>query len=82
MTARSTRIQDLVMRMQGEFLETPGLTLKIDDAERRFGVDETTCDAVLTVLVEANVLTRNRDGAYARLFPRGARGGSEQRHAA
>ena len=79
MTASGNRIQDLVMRMQGEFLETPGLTLKIDDAERRFGVDETTCDAVLTVLVEANVLTRNRDGAYARFFPRG---GSEQRHAA
>ena len=69
MSARSGRIQDLVIRVQGDFLEIPGLTLTLVDAERRFGVDPTTCDAVLGLLAEANVLTRNGDGAYTRLFP-------------
>lgn len=68
MTA-SARISDLVMRMQGEFLDTPGLTLKLDDATTRFGVDGTVCDAVLTLLVDARVLTRNQDGAFRRFIP-------------
>jgi len=70
MTASCGRIGALVMRMQGRYLETPGLTLTLRDAQRRFGVDETTCEAVLAALVDAGVLTRMPDGAYARLFPR------------
>ena len=69
MTASCGRICALVMRMQGPYLETPGLTLTLRDAQRRFGVDETTCEAVLAVLVDAGVLTRTPEGAYARRFP-------------
>jgi hypothetical protein len=64
-------IQDLVVRIQGEFLETPGLALRPDDATRRFGVDRIVCEAVLTALVDANVLTQDSRGAYVRFFPRG-----------
>jgi hypothetical protein len=44
------------------------LTLK--EAERRFGIDEIACNAVLTALVDANVLSRNREGTYIMKFPR------------
>ena len=64
------RIEDLVMRIEGEFLETPGLRLTIPEAERRFGADEITCEAILDALVDAAVLFRTRDRAYGRLFPR------------
>jgi hypothetical protein len=69
MTISCGQLGDLVMRMQGDFLEIPGLTLTLQNAVRRFGVDAVTCDAVLTTLAEANVLTRNCDGAYRRYFP-------------
>ena len=71
MTAERTTIESFVTRMQGDFLDTPGLALRLDDAARRFGVDRSACEAVLEVLVDAHVLTRDRRGAYVRLFPRG-----------
>lgn len=63
-------IGSLVMRMQGDFLETPALTLTLRGAQDRFGIDEITCEAVLATLVDAGVLTRTPEGAYARRFPR------------
>jgi hypothetical protein len=69
MTATSRRVQDLVMQMQGAFLDTPHLSLTLADAQDRFGVDEITCDAVLGVLVDAKVLSRTSDGVYVRRFP-------------
>ena len=71
MTTDCGEIQKLVVRMQGEFLERQGLALRLDNATRRFGVDKIACEAVLTALVDANVLTKDRRGAYVRLFPRG-----------
>ncbi len=50
------RIEDLVMRIEGEFLEAPELKLTVPQAQRRFGVDEMTCEAVLDALVDAAVL--------------------------
>ncbi len=67
--ARRRRIEDLVMRIEGEFLETPGLKLTIPEAQRRFGVDEITCEAVLDARVDSAVLVKNCDRVYARLFP-------------
>lgn len=69
MTASCDSIGSLVLRMQGDFLETPGLTLTLCGAQQRFGVDEITGEALLTALVDAGVLTKTREGAYARLFP-------------
>ena len=74
MTASCGRIGALMMRMQGDYLEEPGLTLTLSDAQRRFGVDEITCEAVLAALVEAGVLTKTREGTYARFFTRLAPG--------
>jgi hypothetical protein len=63
------RIEDLVMRIEGEFLETPGLRMTIPQAQRRFGADEITCEAVLEALVDSSVLFKTRDRVYGRLFP-------------
>jgi hypothetical protein len=63
------RIEDLVMRIEGEFLDTPGLMLTVADAERRFGLDEITCEAVLDALVDSAVLFKTCDRVYGRLFP-------------
>jgi hypothetical protein len=70
MTPSCGRIGRLVLRMQDDFLDTPELTLTLHGAQRRFGVDETTCEALLLALVDAGVLTRTREGAYARRLPR------------
>ena len=70
MTRTARDIQALVLRIQREFLNTPALKLTSPQAERRFGIDPITCGAVLDVLVDAHVLSRNSEGAYARFFPR------------
>lgn len=67
--ASRRRIEDLVMRIEGEFLATPGLRLTIPEVERRFGADEITCEAVLDALVDSSVLFKTRDRVYGRLFP-------------
>ena len=72
MTLNPDRVGELVVRMQGAFLDAPTLAIRLPDAERRFGVDRIMCEAVLAALVDAQVLARTRDGAYVRFFPRRA----------
>jgi hypothetical protein len=69
MTIDADRVVRLVMQVQGDFLATPALRLTLADAERRFGADRHTCEAVLDALVDSGVLTRSVDGGYIRYFP-------------
>ena len=71
MTASRNRIQDLLLRIQSDFLENPTLSLTVPTAETRFGIDQITCAAMLGALVDAGVLTE-RGGTYRRYFPRPA----------
>ncbi len=57
-----------LMRMQESFLATPDQTLSLPEPERRFGFDQTTCEAILAALVEAGVLMKLSTGAYTRLL--------------
>ena len=66
MTRTRNEIEALVVRMQDDFLETPGLAVRLPQAPQRFGVDLLTCAAVLELLREAGVLTTAPDGAYTR----------------
>jgi hypothetical protein len=68
MTATRDRIENLVVRIQSDFLDNPTLALTLPAAEKWFGIDEVACAAVLGVLVDARVLTE-REGAYRRYFP-------------
>jgi hypothetical protein len=63
------RVETMVTRVQGEFLNTPHLRLTLPQAERHFEIDRASCEAVLAALVDAHVLARSADGRYARFFP-------------
>jgi hypothetical protein len=67
---RRRRIEALVVRVQQAFLDAPALRLTLPQAQRRFVTRAATCEAVLSVLVEAGVLGRTSQGQYVRSFPR------------
>jgi len=69
MIATRSRIGALITTIQRDFLDTPGLALALGEATKRFEIDTTTCLALLNVLVDAGVLTKNGTGAYKRYFP-------------
>ena len=53
-------------RVRGEFREMPGLSLTLAQAGRLWSLDTTTCEEVLSLLVESGFLTRRADGAFCR----------------
>jgi hypothetical protein len=64
-TTKSNAVPDaLFRRVQGEFLEMPGLRLTQLQACRLWGLDRDTCGLLLSVLVDAKFLSRTRDGAF------------------
>ena len=68
-TTNSTHVvhEALFRRIQGEFLEMPGLRLTQPQACRLWGLDRETCGTLLSHLVDAKFLTRTRDGAFVQL---------------
>lgn len=56
----------LIRRLQSEFLDMPGLRLTLPQSQRLFGLNATTCRAVLNLLVRAQFLMQRPDGTYAR----------------
>jgi hypothetical protein len=58
---------EVLRRVQGEFLEMPGLRLTEAQARRLWGLDEVSCGALLGALVDAKFLFRTRDGAFMRI---------------
>jgi hypothetical protein len=71
-------IEDLVMRIQADYLEIDGLALTPSQAARRFDRDAASCIAVLETLADAGVVARVGHGAYNRHRP----GPATTRHAA
>jgi hypothetical protein len=58
---------EALRRVQGEFLEMPGLRLTQPQARRLWGMDDALCNALLGALVEAKFLFQTRDGAFMRV---------------
>ena len=58
---------EVLRRVQGEFLEMPGLRLTQPQARKLWGMDEAWCNALLGALVDAKFLYRTRDGAFMRI---------------
>ena len=58
---------DVLNRVQGEFLEMPGLRLTGAQARRLWGLDAAICEALLGALVDAKFLFKTRDGAFMRV---------------
>ena len=68
MTPEQNRPTDEVLRrVQGEFLEMPGLRLTGAQARRLWGLDAAVCEALLGALVDAKFLFRTRDGAFMKM---------------
>ena len=61
------RIDDVLQRIQGEFVEMPGLRLTPSQAQRLWGLERDVCDALLGALVDAKFLAQTRDGAFVRM---------------
>lgn len=72
MTASRSRIENLILRIQNDFLRDPALALNKTMAQRRFDIDDVTCAGVLGALVAAGVLTEH-DETYRRYFPQAAK---------
>jgi hypothetical protein len=57
----------VLMRVQAEFIEMPGLRLTEVQARRLWGLDAVSCGALLGALVDAKFLFRTRDGSFMRI---------------
>jgi len=55
--------EETLRRVRAEFLEMPGLKLTVPQAQRLWGVDRRTCEAVIEELTASRFLARTRDGA-------------------
>ena len=58
--------RDLLSRARGEYVEMPGLSLTLEQAQRLWTLDRGTCSGVLSKLVRAGFLRQRRDGSYIR----------------
>jgi hypothetical protein len=58
---------DVLNRVQGEFLEMPGLRLTGAQARRLWNLDAAMCEALLGVLVDEKFLFKTRDGAFMKV---------------
>ena len=65
MTASS--FDGLLERVRAEYLEMPGLRLKLEQVNRLCGVERPLCQRVLHALVNQKFLCAKADGSYARL---------------
>jgi hypothetical protein len=64
---QSRPIEEVLRRVQGEFLEMPGLRLTEAQACRLWGLESAMCDALLGALVDAKFLFKTRDGAFMKV---------------
>jgi hypothetical protein len=62
-------LNDLVRRVESEYLEMPGLNLTMPQAERLWGLDRSTCTVILEALIDRQVLKRTNVGTYLRRSP-------------
>jgi hypothetical protein len=61
-----TTMSALLVRVQSEYLEMPGLKLTEAQARRLWGLDRDTCRVVLVTLIERAFLKRSLNGHYVR----------------
>jgi len=62
--ATTAALETHLRRIEGEYLEMPGLSLTAAQAERLWGLTRTTCAHALMTLVRAGILKRTAHGTY------------------
>ena len=65
-TPSTSTTEEIIRRIQCEFLEMPGLRLTEQQACRLWALDPLCCSAVLSVLIKSGFLFRTRNGAFMR----------------
>jgi hypothetical protein len=63
---RANAIRDALLRAESEYREMPGLCLTLAQAARLWTLDRSTCELVLTNLIERRILKRAPNGTYVR----------------
>jgi hypothetical protein len=66
MNASENVLDDLLRRVQAEFLEMPGLRVTRAQARRLWAIDDEVCEAVLAALVNARFLVESRNASFMR----------------
>ncbi|HEY3093759.1 MAG TPA: hypothetical protein VGJ52_11700 [Vicinamibacterales bacterium] len=66
MSAEKPVLDELLRRVQAEFLEMPGLRVTRAQARRLWALDDTVCEAVLAALVDARFLVESRNASFMR----------------
>ena len=59
--------QRILERLRAEYLEMPGLKLRIEQVQRLCGIERTVCQLVLDTLVKTSFLSLKSDGTYVRV---------------
>jgi hypothetical protein len=54
----------MLVRIQMEYLEMPGLKLTLRQARRLWNLPSDECEAALATLVDDGFLVRSRDGSF------------------
>jgi hypothetical protein len=66
MLPAETHVTDWLQLIRAEYLEVPGLRLTREQAQRLWGLDLVTVEALLTALVAVKFLRCTRQKAYVR----------------
>jgi hypothetical protein len=59
-------MDQVLHRIQSEFLEMPGLRLTLAQAQRLWNLDALVCESLLSALIDVRFLGRTVDGAFIR----------------
>lgn len=65
MIGSCSTIDKILTRIEGEYLEMPGLQLTLEQAQRLWRMERTECQALLEALVAAGFLNCSPSGKYA-----------------
>ena len=57
-------VEQMVLRIRGEFLEMPGLRLTCRQAQRLWGLDAVVCESLLAALVDVRFLVETPEGLF------------------
>ena len=68
--ASTVVLDDVLLRVQAEFLEMPGLRVTRAQARRLWALDDAVCEAVLCALVDARFLVESRNASFTRASDR------------
>ncbi len=66
MSSADVTVTDWLNLIRAEYLEIPGLRLTKPQAQRLWGLDDVTSEALLTALIDVKFLKRTRQDVYMR----------------